>query len=521
MPLRHDRLLIGRSRECDLILPDVLLSRRHAEIERRESGWVVRDLGSRNGTRLNGDRFDGERRLDDEDTLTIAGWSLVFKERDAPEGDTTTPDHRRRVQDIAALATRSGLEMGDLTRQSRLLGTLTRAASALVAAGTAETLLDAFLLHLLEAVPAERAAVALLEGEPAVPTIVAHRERADSAPMCVEPAVATRVLASRTALLAPRVPDEGGEVHPVMCAPLWFTGPSEGSDRVVGFVALEGAPASAPFDGEHLNLVTAVANLAASRLESVRLRAEAADRRRLEEDLLGAARIQASLLPEEAPALQGFEVAGASRLCSAVGADYYDFALGTDELQLAIGDVAGKGLAAALCMAALRAAVRAMWWERDPLPRLLARINENLCQTLPQNRFATLFLARLQPSRAELAFANAGHAAPLLIGAGGAAARLEKGGTVLGAFPDVEWTEGSVKIEPGDVLVLLSDGVMDPTGAGLTLERVAEIAREHREGGARDVLSALLTEADRFVVSEATDDDHTFLVLKRHPPAGA
>jgi len=363
--------------------------------------------------------------------------------------------------------------------------------------------------------------VALLDGEPAVPTIVAHRGRADSAPMYVEPAVATRVLASRTALLAPRVPDEGGVVHPVLCAPLWFTGPSEGSDRVVGFVALEGAPDSAPFDGEHLNIVTAVANLAASRLESVHLRAEAADRRRLEEDLLGAARIQASLLPEEAPALQGFEVAGASRLCSAVGADYYDFALGTDELLLAIGDVAGKGLAAALCMAALRAAVRAIWWEHDPLPRLLGRINENLCQTLPPNRFATLFLARLEPSRAELTFVNAGHAAPLLVGAGGAEVQLETGGTVLGAFPEVEWTEGRLRMEPGDVLVLLSDGVMDPAGAGLTLERVAGIAREHRDHGARDVLAALLAEADRFVVSEVTDDDHTFLVLKRQALAEA
>ena len=515
LPLRNDRLLIGRSRECDLILPDVLLSRRHAEIAKSAAGWVVRDLDSRNGTRLNGEPVSGERRLTDQDVVTIAGWNLMFREHDAPEGHTTTPDHRRRVEDIAALATRSGLALGDMSRHSRMLGTLTRAAGAVVAAATAGDILEALLTHLLEAVPAGRAAVALLEGNPAVPSIVASRPYDAIAPMSIDPAVAERVLGGRTALVAPRVPNEDGSVRSVLCAPLWFTGPAKGADRVVGFVALEGTTDENPFDSEHVALVGAVANLAASRLESVRLRADAADRRRLEEDLLGAARIQASLLPEETPELRGFDLAGSSRLCSAVGADYYDFALEQDELLLALGDVAGKGLAAALCMAALRAAVRALWTEPEPLPRLLARINDNLCQALPPNRFATLFLARLDPPHGGLRFVNAGHAPPLVVPRDGPPARLETGGTVLGVFPEAEWAEGRVELGPGDVLVILSDGVMDTAGAGLSHESVARVVRERRDSSARNILAALLDEADRVVGRERTDDDYTFLVLKR------
>jgi phosphoserine phosphatase RsbU/P len=514
VPLRAERLVIGRSRECDLILPDVLLSRRHAEIAETPTGWVVRDLGSRNGTRLNGERIAGEQALADHDVVTVAGWRLLFREGEPAEGQSTSSDHRSRLEDITALVTRSGLEAGDLGRQSRLLGTLTRAAAALVASSTADGLLDTLLTHLLDAVPATRGAVALLEEHPPGPSVVAARGVGAGPPMTIDAAVAERVLSGRTALVAPRVLSEDGSVRSVLCAPLWFSGPAEGTDRVVGLVALESRSEPSPFESEHVGLVSAIVNLAASRLESVRLRQETAEKRRLEEDLRGAARIQESLLPEEKPALAGWDVAGSSRLCSAVGADYYDFAVDRETLLLALGDVAGKGLAAALCMAALRAAVRALWTEDDALAGLVSRINENLCQTLPPNRFATLFLGRLHPASGELLFINAGHAPPVLVSRTGPLARLEEGGTILGAFPAAQWREGRAALDPGDVLVLLSDGVMEAAGPGLSPEAVAAAVRRQDAAGAGAILSALQVEADT-VLGPAGDDDRTFVVLRR------
>jgi sigma-B regulation protein RsbU (phosphoserine phosphatase) len=516
VPLRHERLVIGRSRECDLILPDVLLSRHHAEIGRTAAGWVVRDLGSRNGTRLNGERIAGERPLGDGDVVVVAGWQIIFREGEPAEGHSTSSDHRSRVEDITALVTRSGLEAGDLGRQSRLLGTLTRAAADLVASSTADEILDTLLTHLLDALPATRGAVALLGDGPPVPSVVAVRGAVGGPSMTIDPFVAERVLSGRTALVAPRVPREDESVRSVLCAPLWFSGPAEGADRVVGLVALESDSEPCPFESEHVGLVSAVVNLAASRLESVRLRQETAEKRRLEEDLRGAARIQESLLPEEKPALEGWDVAGSSRLCSAVGADYYDFAVDRGSLLLALGDVAGKGLAAALCMAALRAAVRAMWTEEDPLPRLVSRINENLCQTLPPNRFATLFLGRLQPASGELLFINAGHAPPVLVPRGGGLARLEEGGTILGAFPAGEWGAGHAVLAPGDVLVLLSDGVMESQGPGLPPETVAAVVRREDEAGATAIVAALQRAAET-VLGPTGDDDRTFVVLRRLP----
>jgi serine phosphatase RsbU (regulator of sigma subunit) len=513
VPLRTDRVLVGRSRDCDLVLPDVLLSRRHAEILRTADGWRVRDLDSMNGSRLNDERFEGERPLRDGDVVTVAGWRLTFVDAEAPSEAELTPSHEVRVQDITSLATRSGIDLGDLTRQSHLLGVLTRAAGALVAVTSAEELFDTLLADLLAALPARRGAVALLEGSPPKPVVVATRPGDHT--MTLEAAVAERALGGRGALLAPRVPADDGTVRSVLCAPLWFTGPLEGTDRVVGFVALEAAAEPSPFETEHIGMLSAVVNLAASRLESVHLREETADKRRLEEDLRGAARIQASLLPEEEPVLEGWAIRGSSRLCSAVGADYYDFAVANGTLLVALGDVAGKGLAAALLMAALRAAVRAVWAETDPLPHLIARINDNLCQTLPPNRYGTLFLGRLDPATGRLRYVNAGHAAPLLIRPGGGGERLETGGSILGAFPSATWDEGEAHMAPGDILVIASDGVMEAMGSTLTPEAIEAAVRRSEDGSLPELLAALQTAADSALGPERGSDDHTFVILKR------
>ena len=317
---------------------------------------------------------------------------------------------------MTELATRSYVETDKIVRQSRILSVLTRAAAAVVATPTAGELLDTLLGHVLEAVPASRGSVTLFEGEPLGVVVAAARAIEGEAPWSIDPGVAERALRAPAAFLAPRVETGDGSVRAVLCAPLWFSGTGPSLERSAGCVVLEGPTGGAPFEEEHLKLVTAVANLAASRLESLKLREANADKRRLDEDLRGAARIQHSLLPEATPAVKGFELAGNSRLCSAVGADYYDFVADEGVMLLALGDVAGKGLAAALLMASLRAAVRALWREPLAVSQIMGAVNENLRQAVPPNRFGTLVLARLEVESGWLTWANAGHEAALLVG---------------------------------------------------------------------------------------------------------
>ena len=134
--LRADRVVLGRAHDCDLILPDVLLSRRHAEIVRSAGGWSVRDLGSLNGTRLNGVLVEGEQALRDRDRITMSDWTLVFHDADLPS-DPSLLAAGERLRDVTELATRSDIEAGALARQSRILGVLTRAAAAVVATPSA------------------------------------------------------------------------------------------------------------------------------------------------------------------------------------------------------------------------------------------------------------------------------------------------------------------------------------------------------------------------------------------------
>jgi sigma-B regulation protein RsbU (phosphoserine phosphatase) len=513
--LGAERATLGRASECDLILPDVVLSRRHAELVRSSRGWSLRDLGSLNGTRLNGVRVAGEQRLHDGDVIAMSDWKLVFREGDAPPA-APHPDAGARLRDITDLATRSDVDLSALARQSRVLGVLTRAAASLVSLPSAPALLDALLGHLLDAVPAHRGLVVLFEK--AGPKPLAARALSGSPPAALDPAVAERIQRSQTGFLAPRVTGADGSVCSMLCAPLWSGGEGPAGYRLAGCVALEGSSDPSPFGEEHLRLATAVANLAASRLESLRLSEENADKRLLDEDVKGAARIQASLLPDDTPAVPGFELAGSSRLCSAVGADYYDFSWDEGGLLVALGDVAGKGLAAALLMAALRAAVRALWRERRPLGEIVGGINENLCQTIPKNRYATLFLARLDTSGGGITWVNAGHAPAVLVRAAGRHASLEEGGTILGVFPGDAFREGRTVMEKGDVLVLLSDGVVEAARAAssdLDPERVAGIVRAATgTGDAASMLAALQAAADERSKGPRADD-HTFVVVRR------
>jgi serine phosphatase RsbU (regulator of sigma subunit) len=518
--LAGDRVVVGRSHDCDLVLPDVVLSRRHAELVRTPLGWAVRDLRSLNGTYVNGRRLEGQRALRDGDVVGVAEWRLEYREADLSALESAFLGTVARLRDVTEIATRSDLDVVGLAQQSRVLGALTRAADALVSAPSAETLLDALLDHLLAAVPAQRAAVVLLEGEPAAGVVAGSRSPAGEAALRLDASISERLSRTEQAFIE-RVPQTAdGREGSVLCAPLWFSGSATDAGRLAGCVVLESGRAAASFSHEHLRLATAIANLASSRLESHRLREQTRDKRRLDEDVRGAARIQASLLPDELPALAGWELAGSSRLCSAVGADYYDFALEDSRLLVALGDVAGKGLAAALLMAALRAAVRALWREPEPLPAVVARVNRSLCETVPKNRYATLLLARLDTADGAICWVNAGHASPLLVRGEGTYESLQDGGTILGAFADASWTEGRARMAQGDVLVLCSDGVFEAARAvsrPLETPELAAVVGRCSGGSAASILAALQAAADERLGGERRADDHTFVVLKRQP----
>jgi sigma-B regulation protein RsbU (phosphoserine phosphatase) len=529
-PIDRAHVSIGRSRESDIFLPDQWLSRNHAAIELREDGYYVNDLDSKNGTLLNGEPLQEWRRLRPGDIITLGEHTLTFSPGPSEEEDEEPEPEGTRVfsvRELSDISTRPAIDPADLQRQNRVLAILSKAASELVVHRPLDELFDLVLHLLFEAVAAERGAILLLEGDPSQPVIKASTSRLGEPLTRISRSIARRAIEERVSLLIPNVLDDArfksedsilaSGIRTAMCAPLWFTATGDGKDSVIGLVYVDSLQQSHSFGEDDLRVLTALANVAAAKIENVRLLEESLEKRRMEEDMRMAAEIQMGLLPREAPDVPGYQLSGCAQPCRTVGGDYYDFATDDGRVLMALGDVSGKGTGAALLMTVLRAAVRAHWTE-DTLGDAVARINRTVCQNVPSNKFVTFFVARLDPESGKITYVNAGHNPPLLIRASGEVELLHEGGMVLGLFENVAYEAGRVELRPGDTLLAYSDGVSEtwsPDGEEYGEERLCALATAKRDIDAAELQAAILRDIESFEAGAAPTDDRTLVVLRR------
>jgi sigma-B regulation protein RsbU (phosphoserine phosphatase) len=239
------------------------------------------------------------------------------------------------------------------------------------------------------------------------------------------------------------------------------------------------------------------------------------------------------------------EVYGFCRPARSVSGDYYDFlTIGSEKLILAVGDVSGKGISAALLMATIHSAVRAYSMEGIPILRqaqavgagpalvakydptlpgaevspgtLLSLLNHQLYHSTPMEKYATLFLATYDGEDRRLTFANAGHLPPMLLGENGSIRRLEDGGTVVGLFDDISYDEGSVQLRPGDIFLAYSDGVTEPENdfGEFGEPRLIELVQDNRDLPLNRITEIVTAAVDDWIGSAEQPDDVT-LVLAR------
>ncbi len=226
--------------------------------------------------------------------------------------------------------------------------------------------------------------------------------------------------------------------------------------------------------------------------------------------------IQQGLLPKAIPQLSGYEITGAWQPAHSVGGDYYDvLPFGGETLGLCIADVAGKGMAAALLMSNLQAAVRGLASASLPPNGLCARLNSLVCHNTGSDRFITFFYAQLDGPSGRLLYTNAGHNAPFVVRRDGSHERLETGGGVLGVFPDQAFSMGTARLAPGDRMILFTDGVTEarnPAGEEFGEERLVRLLLENRAGSASELQEKILKAAAEFSRGP-WDDDATLLLL--------
>jgi phosphoserine phosphatase RsbU/P len=297
-------------------------------------------------------------------------------------------------------------------------------------------------------------------------------------------------------------------------------------DKLLGFISLGAKRSEEPYTGSDVRLLKSVAAQTGLALENANLMQTVADevaqRERLNREVEIAREVQERLFPQKLPIIRGLDYAGHCRPALGVGGDYYDFlALPKGNLGIAIGDVSGKGIAAALMMASLQASLRS---EATRAPENLAaavgNVNRLVYEASSSNRYATFFYGQYDPAQGRFDYVNAGHNPPMIFrGAdeNGTVTRLEAGGTVVGLVEGVHYEQGSVRLDPGDVLIAFTDGIseaMNLDDEEWGEDRLIEAVRGCRVVSAQQLLECIFDAATRYAGTAPQHDDMTLVVVR-------
>jgi sigma-B regulation protein RsbU (phosphoserine phosphatase) len=293
------------------------------------------------------------------------------------------------------------------------------------------------------------------------------------------------------------------------------------NDEIRGLILLGEKKNRKRFEQEDFDLITTLSNLALVADENARMQQEMIEKQRMERELAIAREIQVGLLPQVVPKIRGYEITSVFEPCYSVGGDYFDFIpVSENHLAIAIGDVSGKSTPAALLMASLQASLRALSSVDLTEPTgMIQRLNRLLCDSQSQtSKYVTFFYAILHDATGELQYVNAGHCYPLALKANGEIHRLDIGGTVLGFFYDAKYRKGVYNVDPGDVLVLYTDGVTELTNAQeeeFGVDGLIQTVHEYQNESITGIQAALERALHNHRGSQHQGDDITFILLKR------
>jgi len=540
IPFAGDRLCLGRSTTVELSYPnDSGLSRQHTLLEREGDGWTVVDLGSKNGTMLNGQPLTAKTALKSGDRVMAGHLILIcdgMASRPSPVVIFDAPDPG--LDEASSTTVITNLETimrADAAAKESQDSTLTQASgfasaqvAALIRAGNELSgnrplpELFRFILELsIDAVKGDRGILLTLEEGELVP----QANRGEG--FHISSTVRNRVIdTGASVLVCDTANDEAlrerksiveQNIRSLMAVPL-----QTGKD-VIGIIYIDSPSILRQFSKDDLNLLTVMANVAAVRIEHTRLAEMERAKQIMARDLDQAAEIQQRYLPAIAPQIKGLDLAGHNAPCRTVGGDYFDFfPYEGSRVAMVLGDVSGKGMPASLLMMGLQARVQALAEEPKNLAQVMTRLNRLTSANCPANRFITVFFCILNGENGDLTFCNAGHNPPIIVRNNGDHELLEGGGPVIGILPSIEYQEYHAALEVGDTLVIYSDGVTEAADASddeFETDRLAEAVRKARHLPATQIVEAIRQAVLTHAAGAPQSDDITIIVARRVPMA--
>src|SRR6266508_2982710 len=539
-PLGRLRITLGRSARNDLCIPDPFASRVHAEVRREGEEYFLQDLGSANGTLYNGGTVEGTVPLTAGGRIQIGETEIVFDDGTfhSSMGATMITDNSSTSLPEATIALASGdrttsglleaIEVARIARDGRegdLLALISKVGITLLSSSTLEQTLEQIVSLVFEAVPADRCLLMMRDehNEELRVAVARLRDRVGevgeirvSRNVMDEVVIRGKSVLTSDAQHDPRFASgtvvlQG--VRSVLAVPLGV------SEKVFGIIYADSPIAEGRFTEDHLKVLTTLASVAAIRVENARLVEARFQQERLERELQLAMEIQQRFQPTAPPIVPGYEFQGISFPCYEIGGDYYDFIQREDgRLVIALGDVSGKGTAAALLMSSLHAAIHAQTGSHDMLVQTISAFNGHLAENSPPNRFVTLFYAELDPESGAVSFLNAGHNPPLIVHAAGTVEQLASGGLPLGIKADADYREGRTHLQLGDVLVIYSDGVTEaasPNGEEFGPTRLYEVVSRNVDASAAGIRDRIESALTKFSQGTQAADDITLVIVKR------
>jgi serine phosphatase RsbU (regulator of sigma subunit) len=552
------RIAIGRSARNDLCLDDPFASRVHAELRREGQTLWLTDLGSANGTYVNGVRIReavpiapgdrvqiGETLLDvlpgvefPSGVTSLAGEAVreivAHPEVEISSGERPplAPEVFSVVDSIRMASARLAPEMD---QGRKLLTVISQVGIALLSSLSLEDVLKQIVGLVLDAVPAERAFLLLqnAQGE-LVCKVACYRGQEPSEverTVRISRSIIEEVIGrGRSVLTSDAQADERfrqrdsillSGIRSILAVPLLVNRREAPSAprSIMGMIYVDNPMSAGAFTEEDRQLLTLVASVAAIKIENALLVEQQLENERIKQQLAQARDLQFQLLPIVPPEVEGYDLTGISFPCYEVGGDYFDFIrVPGGDLVFALGDVCGKGMDAAILMSALHASVRAQAMTVGAVAEMATAVNRYLVETTAPNKFATLWLGRLNPRVHELSYTNAGHNPPLLLRARGDVEFLEAGGIPVGVLSEAVYEEERLRLEPGDVLVVFSDGVSESTnehGEEFGIARLVDVVRRHRELRAASLRDRIEEALSLFIGKAHPADDMTLLIVKR------
>ncbi|QDU55620.1 SpoIIE family protein phosphatase [Aeoliella mucimassa] len=525
------RSVMGRSSECDIPLDVAAVSRQHAAIIKESDGVFVEDLNSRNGTFVNEQRVEGRRQLKHGDRILICDQVLGVHVMQGvplgghePKDDTSLAylmdDHGTAsvmaTLDVSARAASIGLSARPEVKLAALLEISNSLSKTLQVEQILPKILDSLFKIFLQA---DRGFVIMRPGDdaPLVPVADKYRKAGQDERTRISKTIVQQAMDNKSAILsADAATDErfglaesisDFQIRSMMCAPMLD---SEG--HPLGVIQIDTNNQKSKFSNEDLEVLAAVASQAAVAIDNARMHEVAVEQRALQRDLDLAARMQRALLPSKAPEVSGYRFFDYYESARQVGGDYYDYVtLADGRFAVVLGDVAGKGVSAAILMARLSSDVRFSLASEKCPAAAVSRANFTFAQHDWADRFVTMIVAVVDPAAHRMTLVNAGHMPPLLRRASGEVVEVgdEIAGLPIGVIDDFEYESLDLELAPGDSLTMFTDGFSEAMNSARDLYGLERLAEQIKVGDA-DVEKLghhVLSDVRSFVGDFAQSDD--------------